>query len=159
MGGAGFGMPGATGGGGPGSTAALGPASFKYPNTAVQAFLAALKAKNKDRLAQATADRAPTEAEEKHRKIFAAIKEQSISDDELDEMAKALDGYQVMSVLPAKSTRRIGVVVSKMDGRDLLQRTIMTRQERDGWKVLDIEIQYEFKAMPNMRYGRPRTGR
>jgi len=151
------GGPGAYGGAGQNDPAAGGPASFKYPNTAVTAFLAALKAKDKDRLATATADRAPTEADEKHRKIFAAIKELSISDGELDEMAKALEGFQVVSVLQAKSTRRIGVVVAKMSGRDRLQRTIMTRQEREGWKVLDIESLYDFKAMP--MYRRPKARR
>jgi hypothetical protein len=114
------------------------------------AFLAALKAKDKDRLAQTTAARAPTEAEEKHRKIFAAIIEQSISDDELDEMSKALDGFRVVQVLPAKSTGRIGVIIAKRDGKDMLQRTIMTRKEQiapgqSGWKVLDIAQMYDFK--------------
>ena len=90
--------------------------------------------------------RAPTEADEKHRKIFAAIIDESISDDELDEMAKALDGFQVMTVLQAKSTGRIGVVVAKMDGRDTLQRTIVTRKEKEGWKVLDIEQDVRLQA-------------
>jgi len=133
-----------------------GNAAFRLPNTAVAAFLAALKAKDKDRLAQTTADRAAIEADEKHRKIFAAIKEMSISDDELDEMAKALEGFQVVSMLPPQSTRRVGVVIVKMSGLDRYQRTIMTRQERDGWKVLDIEKMYDFKTMPGFRTRRPR---
>ncbi len=141
-------MPGAAGGSGAGGqkdAGAIGPNTFHYPNTAVVAFLAAVKAKDKDRLAQTTADRAPTEAEEKHRKIFAAIKEMSISDDELDEMAKALDGFQVISVLPTKSTVRIGVLCGKRDGKNLMVRTIMTRKEKEGWRVMDIANVYEFK--------------
>ncbi len=147
------GGPGGPGGSGQESAALRGNAAFKHPYTAVQAFLAALKAKDKDRLAQTTASRAPTEAEEKHRKIFAAIVEQSISDDELDEMAKALDGFKVMQVLPAKSTGRIGVVVAKRDGMDMLHRTIITRKEKEGWKVLDIDKAYDFK--PGAIYRRP----
>ena len=74
-------------------------------------------------------------------------------------MAKALDGFRVVSVLPAKSTRKIDVVVSKMSGKDRLQRTIVTRQEKEGWKVLDIEAMYDFKpGLPPM-FMRGRGGR
>ncbi len=126
-------------GGGPGSdNSDPGPGAFRNPGSAVQAFLSALKAKNKDRLSQATARRAATEAVEKHRKIFAAILEQSISDEELDDMAKTLEGYQVASILPAKSTGSNGVVITKMDNRDRLQRTVMVRKEKEGWKVMDF---------------------
>ena len=154
----GFGMPGA-GQGGPNDSGSDGPASFRFPNSAVNAFLAALKAKDKDRLATATAKRAPTEAAEKHRKIFAAIVEQSISDDELEEMSQAMGGYQIMGVLDAKSTGRIGVVVAKQSGRDMLRRTIMTRKEKDGWKVLDIEDMYDFKPGLPPIFMRGRSGR
>jgi hypothetical protein len=149
----------ATSSGGQNNAGAIGPTTFNYPNSAVTAFLAALKSKDKDRLSRTTADRAPTEAEEKHRKIFAAIKELSISDDELDEMSKALDGFQVISVLPAKSTGKIGVVVAKRDGRDTLQRTIMTRKEKEGWKVLDIMNMYDFKPGVSPIFMRGGTGR
>ncbi len=128
-----------------------GLTAFRMPNTAVQAFLAALKAKDKERLAQCTALHAPTEAAEKHRKIFAAIVEGSISDDELDEMAKALDGYQVSGMLEAKSTGRMGVLISKMDGRDRLQRTITTRKEKEGWKVLDVDKRHRVQVHPDAR--------
>ena len=146
-------MAGSPGGASQDPTAAMGPAAFKNPMTSVQAFLAALKAKDKDRLSQATARRAPTEADEKHRKIFAAIIDQSIADDELDELSKALEGFQVAQVLQAKSSARIGVVIRKMSGRDMLQRTVMTRKEKEGWKVMDVESLLEFKAMPT--FGRP----
>jgi hypothetical protein len=151
-----------TGIGGPGGandSAPIGPETFKHPATAVQAFLSALKSKNKDRLTQATARRAPTEAEEKHRKIFAEIVDGSISEDELDEMSKAMTGYQVVQILPAKSTGRIGVVISKMEGRDRMQRTITVRKEADGWKVMDISAMLDFKpGLPPifMRGGRRR---
>jgi len=144
--------------GGPGGTndpngsAPTGPASYRYPQTAVMAFLNALTAHDKDRLSQATARRAPTESVEKHQKIFAAIVDQSISDDELEEMAKAMTGYQVFQVLQAKSTGRIGVVIAKMDGRDRLQRTLTVRKEKEGWKVMDISEIYDFKPgiSPNL---------
>ena len=135
-------------GGPPGADAAnAGPAAFNRPTTAVQAFLAALTAKNKDKLAEATAKRAPTEAAEKHRKIFAAIVEGSISDDELDEMARALEGFKVSGQGTAKSTGRIGILVSKTIGREYLQRTIMTRKEKEGWKVLDVESLIDYKPV------------
>jgi hypothetical protein len=152
-GGSGFG--GAPGpGGGPGSGAdTKGTAAFKNPGTAVRAFLAAVKAKDKERLKETVALHAPTEAVEKHRKIFAAIVEESISDDELDELSKSLEGYTVMSLLQPESSRRVGVVISKMSGLDRFQRTIMTRQEKAGWKVLDVDKALEFKfiATPTRR--------
>jgi hypothetical protein len=145
------GGPGGYGGAGSDAGAALGANSFRTPQNAVASFLAALKSKNKDRLAQTTAKRAPTEAAEKHRKIFSEIVDQSISDEDLDEMAKAMEGFQVVQVLQAKSTRKIDVVVAKMSGKDRLQRTIVTRQEVEGWKVLDIEAMYDFKpGLPPM---------
>ncbi len=122
-----------------------GLTAFNNPNTAVMAFLAALKAKDKDRLAQCTALHAPTEADEKHRKIFAAILDESISDDELDEMAKTLNGYQFSGLVPPTSTGRWSVLISKMDGRDRLQRTVLTRKEKEGWKVMDVDRAMEFK--------------
>jgi hypothetical protein len=149
-------QPGALGGPGPNGSA--GAPNFHTPVNAVTAFLAALKAKDKDKLTQATAKRAATEAEEKHRKIFSEIIEGSISDDDLDEISKSFDGFKVMYMLNAKSTARIGVVIGKSTtGGGHLQRTIMARKEKDGWKVLDIEDLYNFKAMPN--FGRGRTTR
>ena len=138
-------MGGSGGSNGTNAATPVGPATFNHPATAVKAFLDALKLKDKDRLTQATARRAPTEAEEKHRKIFAEIVDGSISEDELDEMSKAMTGYQVVQILQAKSTGRIGVVISKMEGRDRMQRTITVRKEADGWKVMDISAMLDFK--------------
>ena len=133
-------------GGAPGSPGnGLEAANYRFPQTAVDAFLKALAAKNKDRLAEATAKRAPTEATEKHRKIFGEIIDGSISDEDLDELANALKGYTVQTVLEAKSTGRIGVVVGKQTGREYFQSTIITRKEKDGWKVLDVTNMYDFK--------------
>ena len=74
-------------------------------------------------------------------------------------MSKALDGFQVMSVLPAKSTGKIGVVIAKRDGKDTLQRTIITRKEKEGWKVLDIAQMYDFKPGLPPIFMRGRGGR
>ena len=154
------GRPGFGGGSGGGSgndpTASMGAAAFNHPFTAVQAFMAALKAKDKDRLAEATARRAPTEAVEKHRKIFASIIDGSITDDELDEMSKALEGFQAVTQLQAKSTGRIEVIAAKTYGRGgRLQRTVVTRKEKEGWKVLDFEDLLNFKPMPTFQRRRP----
>lgn len=155
MGGSRFGSGGGAPGGGGDDP---GPGAFRSPGTAVQAFLSALKAKNKDRLSQATARRAATEAAERNRKIFAAILEQSVSDEELDDMARSLEGFQVTSILPAKSTGQIGVLIGKMDNRDRLQRTVQVRREKEGWKVLDFGGVVDFKPVGTVRspYGRRR---
>ena len=125
--------------------------AFKSAGNAVNSFLNALKAKNKDQLSQATARRAATEAVEKHRKVFAAILEQSVSDEELDDMAKSLDGFKVTGIVPAKSTGSQGVLIGKMEGRDRLQRTVMVRREKEGWKVMDIGNAIDFKPMGTYR--------
>ena len=154
----GRGGPGPSSSGGGGNDSDGGPNAFQRPGTAVQAFLSAVKAKDKDRLSQATARRSVTEAVEKHQKIFAAILEQSISDEELDDMAKSLEGFQVQTVLQAKSTGRTGVVIGKMDNRDRLQRTVQVRLEKEGWKVLDLGGLIDFKPVGTMRspYGKRR---
>ena len=156
MGGPGAGSFGSAGGPG-GADADPGPGAFRNPATAVNAFLSALRAKNKDRLSQATARRAAREAAEKHQKIFAAILDQSISDEELDDMAKALEGFRVQSILPAKSTGQIGVLISKMDNRDRLQKTVNVRLEKEGWKVMDFGGTVDFK--PVGTYRRPGSRR
>ena len=151
----GFGTTQGPGGAGSNDPLLTGTAAFNRPATAVQAFLAALKAKDKERLSQTVALHAKAEAVEKHKKIFQAIEEKNISDDELDEMSKALEGYQVMSQLPAYSTGKIGILVSKVQGRDRFQRTITARKEKEGWKVLDIDSAVDFKSI-QMNRGRRR---
>jgi hypothetical protein len=157
MGGAG--RPGGPDGpGGGGGLADFGPKSFQTAAGAVSAFMAAVKAKDKERLKEATAIRAPKEAIEKHRKIFAAIDDQTITDDELDAMARALEGYRPVSQLPAKSTGRIEIVVGKQAGLNYHQRTITTRKEKDGWKVLDVSDMLDFKPLLTPTSGRRGRG-
>ena len=158
--GEGPGIPGGgfgSGGDSTGTSEELKPDSFRNAGNAVNVFLKALQAKNKDQLSQATARRAATEAAEKHRKIFAAILEQSVSDEELDDMAKSLDGFKVTGMVPAKSTGSQGVLIGKMEGRDRLQRTVMVRREKEGWKVMDIGNTIDFK--PTGTYRRPGSKR
>lgn len=141
--------------GGPsGAGADPGPDAFRNPGTAVQAFLSALRAKNKDRLSQATARRAATEAAERNRKVFAAILEQSVSDEELDDMVKSLEGYQVISILQAKSTGQVGVLIGRSDSNSQQQRTVQVRREKEGWKVMDFGGTIEQKQFSIRRFGR-----
>lgn len=140
------------GGGGPGGSSAA--PNFHTPAGAVTAFLNALKARDKDQLKEATALRAPTEAVEKHRKIFSEIIDGSISDDDLDNIAKSFDGFKIGMTLNAKSTRRIGVtIIKRTSGSGYLQRTVQARHEKEGWKVVDIDQLLNFK--PIMQMSRP----
>ncbi|WP_435016786.1 hypothetical protein TA3x_004362 [Tundrisphaera sp. TA3] len=129
------------------------PADFSGPWSGAVAFLSALKAKDKDRLAQAVARRAPTEAAEKYRKIFLSISDVSISDEELDEMAKAFEGYKPVQQMPAVSSGRIDIVLGNNTGPDYRQRKVTMRKEKEGWKLLDIGKIFEFKRpkMPSRR--------
>lgn len=132
------GYPGATDGANPGGTDE--PADFRTPASAVEAFLKALKAKNPERLAEATARRAPTEAAgPKNQKLFASILEQSLTEDDLNDLANKLDEFQVVGFNTPKSSGRFTLILSKSGKNgESYRRTITARHEKEGWKVLDI---------------------
>ena len=75
-------------------------------------------------------------------------------------MAKKLEGFKVADVNTATSSRRLGITLRKAEGKKgaMLQRTITVRQEKAGWKVVDISGEGKLDApivMPNMRgFGR-----
>jgi hypothetical protein len=127
------------GGGGGGGKALAGNGSFKSPSGAVTAFLAALKARDLDALTEATALHAQTEAKPGNQKLFTAILDGSLAKDELDELAKKLDGYKIIDQNDPKSSGRQGIILSKPEknGAQMI-RTITTRHEKKGWKVVDI---------------------
>jgi hypothetical protein len=177
------GYPGAPGSGGlaqagPGGLAGLGgqaqdngPADLRSPEGAVRAFLSALQAKDRDRLAEATALRSQREApleitvggpserpktsataaqkdtgNSKNQEMFAKIVDSSISDSELDEVAKKLEGYQIAGENAVKSTGRLGIFIDKLaDNGSVLRRTVTVRREKKGWGVMDISPPTEFK--------------
>ncbi|MHC5542808.1 DUF4878 domain-containing protein, partial [Singulisphaera rosea] len=114
------------------------PASFRSPTDAVTSFLDALKAKDLQRLAEATALRAPTEAAVKNQKMFEQIREESLSEDALADFASKLEGYQIAGENQAKSSGKLGVILSNNKDGDTYLRTVTVRKEKAGWKVLDV---------------------
>ena len=72
-------------------------ADFSNPLNAVNAFLDALKQRDADLLAESTALRAATESHVNNRKLFTAILDHSISDDDFDDLIEKLDGYRSAS--------------------------------------------------------------
>lgn len=155
MGGPG-GMPGL---GGPGQN--NGPADFHSPQGAVKAFLSALKAKDLDRLNEATALRAQVEAgSSRSQELFKKIFDLSLSDSELDKLAEQLDGYTVSGENPQKSTGRVEVILRKTgkNGAYFL-RKVTVRHEKKGWGVLDIAGAMEFKSMGTIRRNTGSGGR
>jgi hypothetical protein len=155
------GGPGGAGlaGGGPGGQGANdGPADFHSPQGAVRAFLAALKAKDLDRLNESTALRASQEASSsKSRELFKKIFDLNLAESELDTLAEALNGYNIAGENPAKSTARVEVILRKpgQNGAYYL-RKVTVRHEKKGWGVLDVAGAMEFKSMGVIR--RPNTG-
>jgi hypothetical protein len=134
--------------------------SFTNPYLATMSFLNALKAKDLDRLAEATALHAPVEAQGKNQKLFAAILDQSLSDEDLTELAKSMDGYQIVGQNTPKSSGRLGIILMKPEGTSQMIRTVTTRHEKKGWKVVDISGKRELEKpivpvrVPGMRgYG------
>jgi hypothetical protein len=148
------GMPGGPGGGGDSTKS-----DFRTPESAVNSFLNAIRAKDLDRLAEATALHAPTEAERgDYKKIFAAILDGSLAPEDMDELAKRFEGMQIAGRNQAKSSGRLGVTIAKSGQRgSYFNRTITVRREKAGWKVVDVSGQREFQA-PAMPRGMPGTG-
>jgi hypothetical protein len=134
------------------------PADFRSPEGAVRAFLAALKAKDLDRLNESTALRASQEAaSSKNKELFKKIFDLSLSESELDDLADKLDGYRMSNENPPKSTARVEVVLVKAGKNGAYtKRTITTRHEKKGWGVLDVSGPTEFKSMGIIR--RPGMG-
>jgi hypothetical protein len=75
----------------------------------------------------------------------------SISDAEIDDLAKKLEGVHVAGENAVKSTGRLGIYVDKPteDGGSL-RVTLTVRKEKKGWGVMDISRPTEFKGMGNM---------
>jgi len=144
-------MPGGPGGpggfNGPGGTDK--PADFTTPQGAVEAFMNALKAQDLDRLSEATALRAQTEASAKSQDIFKRIYDGSLSQAQLDDLAKKLEGYQIAGENPPKSTGRVQVIVQKTgtgQSNTRIHRVVTVRHEKKGWGVLDISGPAEIKG-------------
>lgn len=107
---------------------------------AVEDFLTAVKDKDPAALAEAVALRAPTEAKvASHVPLLTAIRENTITDEQLDALAHAFEGYQISQVSLGKTTAQLNVQLAKVDEHnDLLLRTLYLRREKAGWKVLDF---------------------
>jgi hypothetical protein len=130
----------------------------------VRAFLSALKAKDLDRLNEATALRAQVEADSsKNKELFKKIFDLNLSDSELDQLAEALNGYTIAGENPPKSTGRVDVILRKAGNNNnngsnnsngsYFLRKVTVRHEKKGWGVLDIAGATEFKPMNTMRRG------
>jgi hypothetical protein len=145
-------MPGMAAGGAGVNKVDEGPADTNSPRGAVKTFLNALKAKDADRLSEATAQRAARDSSGKNQEIFTKILEVSLSDTELDDLAKKLEGYQITGENPPKSTGRVDVVVQKSgDNGAYFRRRITARREKKGWGVLDISPEQKFAAIGAIR--------
>jgi len=128
----------------------------------VHAFLNALQAKDRDRLAEATALRAQTEAStDKTKELFGKIVDMSISDAEIDDLAKKLQGFRLSGENAPKSTGRLGIYIDKptQEG-SVLRVTLTVRKEKKGWGVMDMSSNpIEFRPMGIMSPRRKPSGR
>jgi hypothetical protein len=160
----GAGMPGRPGGpGGPGGSPADDkPASFRTPEGAVEAFLSALRAKDPDRLAEASALRASLEPPAKNQTLFKKIFDLSLSESELDSLSRNFEGYKIAGENPAKSTARVEVVLQKSSEDGSFHRLVVTvrREGKDRkWGVLHLATPTEFKPLGRVPQRRTGGGR
>ena len=84
----------------------------------------------------------------------------SISDAEIDDLAKKLQGYRVAGENAPKTTGRLGIYVDKRtDEGSVLRLTLTVRKEKKGWGVVDISTHpLEFKPMGIMNQRRKASG-
>ncbi len=158
---------GAGGPGGPGMMAMAGsrggaqgganaPADFHTPEGGVTAFLNALKARDLDRLSEATAIHAQIEAAKKNQETFRRIYDGSLSESELDDLAKKLEDFKIIGENPPKSTGRIDVIISKRgENNSTIHRIVTVRHEKKGWMVCDVSGPAEFKSPRMTPYRAP----
>ena len=134
---------------------------FTNPMAAANAFLAAIKEKDLNKIAQATALRAATES--KNQKLFQLILSQELAQEDLDELAKKLAGFHdLRQQRPQEHAACVGVTVTKTEGTSIMRRTITMRHEKAGWKVQDIGGEGELEKpiiMPRMGRGGMGGGR
>jgi hypothetical protein len=124
---------------------------FNNPVTAASFFLAAVGRKDLNAIAQATALRAAIES--KNTRLFQLILAQKLGQEDLDELARELSGYQVRGITPGGNT--VKIVVTRPAGNGVMRRTLTMRHEKAGWKVQDISGEGEL-AKPILV---PRAGR
>ncbi|WP_201750190.1 hypothetical protein [Tautonia marina] len=142
------GFPGGPGGF-PGGAGSSEPANFDSPRGAVDAFLNAVNAKDIQGLNEATALRAPREAETSaRRRTFQAIREMSLTEEELNIIADEFEGFEVAQMSRPTSAGIVSFILRKQgDYGSTLQRRIDVRKERSGWKVNDVTGISEIKRM------------
>ena len=145
--------------GGPGGAENAKP-DFRNPYTAVTSFLAALKKKDAELLKGSVALRSPTEAKADHQKMFQAILESNLAPDQIDELSRQFDGMQVIYTdAPMTETGKYTVRVGKRQGREIIERSLIVRKEKAGWKVLDVDKYREFTQSVVPGRGRMAPGR
>ena len=95
----------------------------------------------------------PSEAtSSKNREIFGKILEVSLSDSEIDDLAKKLEGYQITGENPPRSTAKVDVVIQKSgQNGSYLRRRVTARHEKKGWGVLDISPRAGFQSRWELR--------
>jgi hypothetical protein len=172
------GAGGMAGSGGPGTGGNNNqPPDFRTPAGAVLAFMDALKARDLNRLTDATALRAGTNEETapRNREMFRRIIEGTLSESELTALAARLENYTMSSYNPPKSSNRYDVILAKRTSSNNYQTAtsvsnmamqsstwtikVTVRLEKKGWGVCDISAPAEFKnptMVPSRGSGRRR---
>jgi hypothetical protein len=69
-----------------------------------------------------------------------------MSQEDLDELAKHLEGFQITGQNTPKSSGQFSLIMTKQgDATTTLVRRITMRKEKNGWKVMDIGGQGELE--------------
>jgi hypothetical protein len=108
---------------------------YADPVAAAAVFLAALERKDLNRMAQATALRAATES--LNQELFFLILAQRLTRAELDELAEKLAGFRIAGT-SAVARNTVKILVTKPVGNSAVRRMLTMREEKAGWKLLDL---------------------
>ncbi len=116
------------------------PPMYRGQVRAVLEFIDAVKERDADALAEATALRAAKDPDvpTDHQKIFQAILDKELADEKMEHLADQFEGYRVTNVIVGKSTGRANVIIGKMTSNDRIEKTVVVRKEKAGWKVMDF---------------------
>ena len=92
---------------------------------------------------------------EKSQAMFRKIvgPEENISDAELDDIARKLEGYVVAGENAVHSKGKLGIIIRRptRDG-GFLSRTVTVRKEKKGWGVMDISSPFDFTPTGGLRH-------
>ncbi|MFO0956345.1 MAG: hypothetical protein U0800_02630 [Isosphaeraceae bacterium] len=110
-------------------------------------FLSAIKSRDPERISNAVALRSRTEAKDANKPLFEAMLDKNLTEDAISDLARSYEGMSVINYSALSETGKVSVRVGKQNGREVIERSLIVRKEKAGWKVLDFDKFREYVPM------------